>query len=69
MTAKLATELYETDIKVNAVCPGLTATHPGMAELGAHPVCEGAKVVLWAAMLGEDGPSGGFYRDNELQAW
>jgi NAD(P)-dependent dehydrogenase (short-subunit alcohol dehydrogenase family) len=69
LTAKFATELQETNIKVNAVCPGFTASFPGFAELGARPVPEGAKVIVWAAMLGEDGPSGGFYRDNEVQAW
>lgn len=69
LTAKLATELADTGIKLNAVCPGLTATHDGMAELGAHPVPEGAKVVVWAATLNDDGPSGGFYRDNQLQPW
>jgi len=69
LTAKLATELRDTNIKVNAVCPGLTATHPGMAELGARPVSEGAEVVVWAATLDAEGPSGGFFRDNELQEW
>lgn len=69
LTAKFATELNDTNIKVNAVCPGLTATHPGMAELGAHPASAGAEVVLWAATLDADGPSGGFFRDKELQSW
>jgi NAD(P)-dependent dehydrogenase (short-subunit alcohol dehydrogenase family) len=69
LTAKFAVELREADIKVNAVCPGLTATHPGMAELGARPVAEGAKGIVWAATLDEAGPSGGFYRDNLLQPW
>ena len=69
LTAKLATELRDTNINVNAVCPGLTATHPGMAALGARPVHEGAEVVVWAATLDAEGPSGGFYRDNALQEW
>jgi NAD(P)-dependent dehydrogenase (short-subunit alcohol dehydrogenase family) len=69
LTAKFAAEFGETGIKINAVCPGLTATHPGMADLGARPVPEGASGIVWAATLPEDGPSGGFYRDNELQAW
>jgi len=69
LTAKFAAELRNTGIKVNAVCPGLTATHPGMAARGARPVPEGAKGIIWAATLDEDGPSGGFYRDNQLQAW
>lgn len=69
LTAKFATELRDAGIKVNAVCPGLTATYPGMAELGARHVTEGAKGIVWAATLDKDGPSGGFYRDNQLQAW
>jgi NAD(P)-dependent dehydrogenase (short-subunit alcohol dehydrogenase family) len=69
LTAKFATELRETGIKVNAVCPGFTATLPGMAARGARPVPEGAKGIVWAATLNEDGPSGGFYQDNQLQAW
>jgi hypothetical protein len=40
-----------------------------MADLGARSVAEGAKGIVWAATLDDDGPSGGFYRDNKLQAW
>jgi NAD(P)-dependent dehydrogenase (short-subunit alcohol dehydrogenase family) len=69
LTAKFAHELRDTGIKVNAVCPGFTASWPGMADLGARPVAEGAAGIVWAAMLDEDGTSGGFYRDKELQAW
>ena len=69
LTAKFATELRDTGIKVNAVCPGFTATFPGLADRGARPVPEGAKGIVWAATLNEDGPSGGFYQDNQLQAW
>lgn len=69
LTAKFAHELRQTGIKVNAVCPGFTATWPGMAKIGARPVAEGAAGIVWAAMLGKDGPSGGFYRDKKLQGW
>jgi NAD(P)-dependent dehydrogenase (short-subunit alcohol dehydrogenase family) len=69
LTAKFAHELRDTGIKVNAVCPGFTATWAGMEKLGARPVAEGAAGVVWAATLDEDGPSGGFYRDMQLQAW
>lgn len=68
LTAKFAAELYDSGIKVNAVCPGLTATQPGMGS-AARPVAEGAGAIVWAALLDEDGPSGGFYRDHEHQAW
>lgn len=69
LTAKFATELRETNIKVNAVCPGFTATFPHLAARGGRPVPEGAEGIVWVATLGKDGPSGGFYRDCELQAW
>jgi NAD(P)-dependent dehydrogenase (short-subunit alcohol dehydrogenase family) len=69
LTTKFAAELRETDIKINAVCPGLTATFPGMAERGARPVPEGAKGIVWAATLNADAASGGFFRDNQLQKW
>ena len=69
LTAKFAAELRDTGIKVNAVCPGVTATFPGMAAGRARPVPDGARGIVWAATLNDDGPSGGFYRDNQLQAW
>lgn len=69
LTAKFATELEGSSILVNAVCPGLTATAPGMAELGARPVADGAASVVWAALLPDDGPTGGFFRDGQPLAW
>jgi len=69
LTAKFADELRDTGIKVNAVCPGFTASWPGMEKFGARPVADGAEGIVWAAMLDEDGPSGGFYRDKKLQPW
>jgi NAD(P)-dependent dehydrogenase (short-subunit alcohol dehydrogenase family) len=69
LTARFADELAETGIKVNAVCPGFTATFPRMEALGARPVAEGAKGIVWAALLDDSGPTGGFYRDNKLLEW
>ena len=69
LTARFADELADRNIKVNAVCPGFTATFPGMEKLGAHSVANGASGIVWAATLGEDGPTGGFYRDKELLSW
>lgn len=69
LTVKLARELKETNSKINATCPGFVATWPGTAELGARPVSEGAKGIVWAATLGPDGPSGGFFRDGQPVPW
>lgn len=69
LTAKLAAELAGTAILVNAVCPGLTATAPGMEAMGARPVAEGAASVVWAALLADDGPRGGFFRDGKPLPW
>ena len=69
LTATLATELAGTGILVNAVCPGLTATYPGAEAMGARPVDESARGVVWAATLPADGPSGGFFRDTQPLPW
>lgn len=69
LTAKLAAELDGSGILVNAVCPGLTATAPGMEAFGARPISEGAASVVWAATLSDDGPSGGFFRDGKPLPW
>jgi NAD(P)-dependent dehydrogenase (short-subunit alcohol dehydrogenase family) len=69
LTAKLAAELQETGILVNAVCPGFTATAPGMEAMGARPVEDGAASVVWAVLLPDGGPTGGFYRDGKPLPW
>jgi NAD(P)-dependent dehydrogenase (short-subunit alcohol dehydrogenase family) len=69
LVATLATELQDTGVLVNAVCPGLTATYPGAEEMGARPVADGAASVVFAATLPDDGPSGGFFRDGRPLPW
>lgn len=69
LTTKFAVELAGTSVLVNAVCPGLTATAPGMEAMGARPVAEGAASVVWAALLPDDGPRGGFFRDGQPLSW
>lgn len=56
-------------IRINAVCPGFTATFPGGAEMGARPVEEGAQSILWAARIDNDGPTAGFFRDGTPLPW
>lgn len=67
LTRLLAGELRGERILVNAVCPGWTATDMGAG--GGRPVEEGAASVVWAALLPDDGPTGGFYRDGRPLPW
>jgi len=65
LTRVLAAELPR--MRVNAVCPGWTATD--MGGRGGRPVAAGAASVVWAATLGVDGPTGGFFRDGRPVPW
>ena len=67
LTRILAAELRSDGILVNAVCPGWTATD--MGEHGGRPVEEGARGIVWAAELPDDGPTGGFFRDGRPIPW
>ncbi|QLH23568.1 SDR family NAD(P)-dependent oxidoreductase [Streptomyces sp. Rer75] len=69
LTSVLAAGLADTPIVVNAVCPDVTATVPGVETPGGRPVEESAPGVVWAATLPDDGPRGGFYRDGEPLGW
>jgi len=68
VTRILADELIGTGVKVNAVCPGWVRTDMGGAD-ATLSVEEGARGIVWAATLPEDGPSGGFFRHGEPIAW
>lgn len=69
LTVKLANEERANRVLVNAVCPGFTATFEGGEQMGARPVREGAASVVWAALLDDDGPTAGFFRDGQPLPW
>ena len=68
LTAWLAVELKDTPIKVNSVCPGSNSTDMNPNPDAQHPA-EGAKVVVRAATLAADGPTGSFFDTNGAIAW
>lgn len=68
LTRMLADELRASHILVNSVCPGWVATEMGGLD-APRSVEEGAASVMWAATLGDDGPTGGFFRDGKPLAW
>jgi hypothetical protein len=52
---------------VNSVDPGWVATD--MGGRGGRPVQKGAKGIVRAATLSDDGPTGGFFCDGEAIPW
>ena len=67
LTRMLAADLRKDKILVNAVCPGWVATD--MGGPGGRPVTDGAASVVWAALLPDSGPTGGFFRDGRPLRW
>lgn len=67
LTQMTAHALKGSPILVNAVCPGWVATDMGGA--GGGPIDKGARSIVWAATLPDDGPSGGFFRHGKRIDW
>ena len=58
----------EGGILVNSMCPGWVRTDMGGSG-APRSVEEGADTAVWLAMLPDDGPSGGFFRDRQPIPW
>lgn len=69
LTVKFAKEFSQDGILVNSVCPDVVDTHPGLVSMGGRSVEDGAKSIVWGALLPDDGPTGGFYRDGLPLPW
>jgi NAD(P)-dependent dehydrogenase (short-subunit alcohol dehydrogenase family) len=68
LTRTTAAEVAADGIKVNALCPGRVRTDMGGPDADRTPE-QGADTVVWLAMLPDDGPTGGFFRDRAPIAW
>jgi NAD(P)-dependent dehydrogenase (short-subunit alcohol dehydrogenase family) len=67
-TVHLATELKDTQIKVNAVHPGWVKTEMG-GEGAMMEIEDGAKTSVQYATIGADGPTGGYFHLGERFPW
>jgi len=64
-TRILATELKGEGFLVNSACPGFVNTDMG-GQFGAKKsVQDGAAGIVWLATLPDNGPTGGFFRDEK----
>jgi NAD(P)-dependent dehydrogenase (short-subunit alcohol dehydrogenase family) len=68
VTVAFAQELEPTRIKVNAACPGYTATALNGFS-GTRTVAEAARAPVSLAMLDDDGPTGTLHDDRGVVPW
>jgi NAD(P)-dependent dehydrogenase (short-subunit alcohol dehydrogenase family) len=68
LTVVLAQHLADTNIKVNAAHPGWVKTDLG-GENAPLGVREGARTAVRLALLPADGPTGGYFHEEESLPW
>jgi len=67
-TVMLATELKDTNFKVNCVCPGFTATDFNNHQ-GTKTVEQGASAIVKYAIIDSAGSTGKFFNEDGEIAW
>jgi NAD(P)-dependent dehydrogenase (short-subunit alcohol dehydrogenase family) len=67
-TVHLAAELAGTPIKVNSAHPGWVKTALG-GEHAPMEIADSSKTSVRLALLGDDGPTGGFFHENDQLPW
>lgn len=68
VTVQYVKELRDTNILINAACPGFTATDLNGFR-GVRTPQQGAAIAIRLATLPDDGPTGGFFDDAGAVAW
>jgi NAD(P)-dependent dehydrogenase (short-subunit alcohol dehydrogenase family) len=68
VTIQYAKELRDSNILINAACPGYTATDLNGFR-GFRTPEQGAAIAIRLATLPDDGPTGGFFEDAGVVAW
>ena len=68
VTIQYAKELHDTNILINAGCPGYTATDLNGFH-GVRTPEQGAAIALHLATLPDGGPTGGFFEDTGVVPW
>ena len=68
LTRIFAQELRGSNILINAMCPGWVRTDMG-GSAAPRSVEEGADTAVWLALLPDDGPQGGYFRDRKAMDW
>jgi NAD(P)-dependent dehydrogenase (short-subunit alcohol dehydrogenase family) len=67
-TRIVAKELASRGILANAVCPGWVKTDMG-GPSAMRDVETGGRSIVWGALIPDDGPTGGFFRDGKAIPW
>ncbi|TVP62723.1 MAG: SDR family oxidoreductase [Nodularia sp. (in: Bacteria)] len=68
VTRIFASELKNTNIFINSVCPGWVNTDMGGADAPRTPE-QGADTIVWLATLSDHSATGGFFRDRQPIDW